>query len=994
MTRYKKQPREVADLIRDAVLGVTVGKKREAEPAEPAAPAAAASPAALPPMKIDPAMAARVRSRRARQQHQQAMGRGAVNPFQPYAPAPGVLPEGATPTLAMDSSLQTWATDTFSSAWGMSNSFGSAFAEGIGFLGYAYLSELTQRPEYRRMGERISTEMTRKWIRLTIASDDEEDDSDEDGRDKLGQDRAPAKASLVAERTPQEEAEEAELEEQRPKPKPPEPASPEQKRRERKLRKINERMKELDVRGRFRNVAEYDCWMGRSHLYIDTGAGGDPAELLTDLGDGSNDVSKAKFKKGSFKALKHVEPIWCYPVRYNATDPLSDDWYRPDVWFAMAKQIHRSRLLTFVGREVPDLLKPAYAFGGLSLSQMAKPYVDNWLRTRQAVADLVESFSVSGVYTNAQSLLQGEGEEVINRIELFAETRQNMGSMVLDKESEEFFNISTPLGTLDALQAQSQEQMSSVSGIPLVVLLGITPTGLNASSDGEIRVFYDLINAMQESLWRAKLQCVINFVQLDVYGEVDPAIGFEFEPLWSLDEKALAEVRKIEMETHTGYVDLGVVGQDEVRTILVADESSPYNGLKVEDLPDLEQEQEEGLVIRGATASQGGGEGSDDDGGGAIDAVIPFAGDSWSEADHPRGQPENAGQFGPGGGGGGSQEATPARKPKKAKTEYGGLYKRTGKGERADHEATVGSVLSKPPARGVNYRDMLKRLIKDAPAIGDIDAVKPLQQHLAAAYMNAGAELRSRAAISASPEEAAKLDAMASKAEDKAFEVGYEPPSQTSHPNWSRDYGASAQLAKFRERSRASLVDRGKREGLEDIEGFDLKTGQPVTEGLAANRQRYQVEFSPKMLAILEDPRSSFELHHNHPSDTSLSGPDLEMLAKMPGLARVYAHGHAGGTYSASGAKPGVSVSNRAAQEAAYPVLTPLVSVDPSVRSRLLSHAALTALDRSGEVSGYRANLAPEVTSALREHKALFDKMVASGVGAISSSLKSRGKAT
>jgi hypothetical protein len=39
---------------------------------------------------------------------------------------------------------------------------------------------------------------------------------------------------------------------------------------------------------------------------------------------------------------------------------------------------------------------------------------------------------------------------------------------VLDKDTEEFFNVSAPLGTLDALQAATQEHMCSVSGIPVV----------------------------------------------------------------------------------------------------------------------------------------------------------------------------------------------------------------------------------------------------------------------------------------------------------------------------------------------------------------------------------------------------------------------------------------------------------------------------------------------------------------------------------------------
>ncbi|WP_163360700.1 anti-CBASS protein Acb1 family protein, partial [Klebsiella aerogenes] len=74
---------------------------------------------------------------------------------------------------------------------------------------------------------------------------------------------------------------------------------------------------------------------------------------------------------------------------YNTTNPLAADWYKPALWYVQGRPVHATRLLTFVGREVPDLLKPAYSFGGLSMSQMAKPYVDNWLRTRASVADLI-----------------------------------------------------------------------------------------------------------------------------------------------------------------------------------------------------------------------------------------------------------------------------------------------------------------------------------------------------------------------------------------------------------------------------------------------------------------------------------------------------------------------------------------------------------------------------------------------------------------------------
>jgi hypothetical protein len=47
----------------------------------------------------------------------------------------------------------------------------------------------------------------------------------------------------------------------------------------------------------------------------------------------------------------------------------------------------------------------------------------------------------------------------------------------IDKDTEDFANVEKSLAGLDKLQAQAQEHMAAVCGIPLVILLGVTPTG-------------------------------------------------------------------------------------------------------------------------------------------------------------------------------------------------------------------------------------------------------------------------------------------------------------------------------------------------------------------------------------------------------------------------------------------------------------------------------------------------------------------------------------
>lgn len=401
------------------------------------------------------------------------------------------------------------------------------------FPGYQYLAMLAQLPEYRKFAEVPAKDMVRKWI--TIKSSNNDDDQD----------------------------------------------------RLKRIAKINEALTRYRVRTLFRRAAELDAFYGRAQIYIDVlkpgdgSAMDDPDELQTPL-----IIAKAKIKKDALKGFRLIEPVWTYPGAYNSTNPLARDFYQPSLWYVMGKTVHASRLLSFVSRPVPDLLKAAYNFGGLSLTQMAQPYVQNWLRTRDSVSDLVHSFSVSGIKTNMAGVLAGTDDaQFFNRVELFNKLRDNRGLMLMDKDTEEFFQFNTPLSGLDALQAQAQEQMSSVSSIPLVKLLGVTPSGLNASSEGEIQVYYDWIGSQQEALFRDPLTKIIQVIQLSEFGDIDPDITADFESLYGLDEVEAATVRKTDADRDSVLVASGIISPDEARARIAADPDSGYDAL-TEELDD------------------------------------------------------------------------------------------------------------------------------------------------------------------------------------------------------------------------------------------------------------------------------------------------------------------------------------------------------------------------------------------------------------------------
>jgi len=424
-----------------------------------------------------------------------------------------VVPQGEfAPVLATDNACYNSSVDY---AYGVTTQ---------GFPGFPYLANLSTRAEYRAFSSCLSSEITRKWIKLTS--------SDTRG---LAQE---------------------------------------------KIKKIEFEIERLKIKNVIQKAVEHDVLFGRAHIMINLDNNANNTEPL---------LISAKSKiKGNLQGFINIEPIWTTPQYYNSNDPTDKYFYNPQSWWVMGNKFHSDRLMTIVTRPVSDILKPAFNFAGMSLSQLAEPYVDNWLRTRQSVSDLINIFSTTVFYSDmSQILTSGDcnGENVssfFDRARLFVNMRSNQGVMMADKERESIEQLNTPLSGLHELQSASQEHMCSVSKIPAVILTGISPGGLNASSEGEIKVFYDWINAQQESFWRSPIDTIIKCIQINLFGEVDETITFNFVPLYQMTEKEEAEILESHSRIDQIYIQNGVLDPTEIRERLASDHKSGYHGIDVD----------------------------------------------------------------------------------------------------------------------------------------------------------------------------------------------------------------------------------------------------------------------------------------------------------------------------------------------------------------------------------------------------------------------------
>jgi len=424
-----------------------------------------------------------------------------------------------------------------------------SFIDATSWPGFQTLGLLAQLPEYRNMHERLADEVVRTWGKVVSTS------KDEGAADKIT--------------------------------------------------KLHQAFERLKVRSLIREAVIHDQAYGGAHIFPRLKDSGSDVPA-----DAPLLLSPSFVKRDCLEALSCVEPLWVSPLTYNASDPTKANFYKPSSWMMLSTEVHASRLFTMISRPVSDLLKAAYSFRGVSITQLAMPSVDNWLRTRQSVSDTVKQFSITNLATDlAQLLTPGGAQSLDMRLQLFNANRDNRNVGAVDKETEEIQQVNTPLSGLDALQAQAQEQLSAISHQPLVVAFGITPAGLNANSDGEIRVWYDYVAGYQAHNPGPVMHWILQLVQLSEFGEIDEGLTWEWNPLYELTDVELADVRNKNADTARTYAEMGAISSRVVQETLAADPLSGYAGALADRTnEELDEELAQQMAQASATESENEGD--------------------------------------------------------------------------------------------------------------------------------------------------------------------------------------------------------------------------------------------------------------------------------------------------------------------------------------------------------------------------------------------------
>ena len=245
-----------------------------------------------------------------------------------------------------------------------------------------------------------------------------------------------------------------------------------------------------------------DCFRGL--LVLDRAQGIQPSpELVSDLDD----------------------PDFGLPVSYTVTLDTDD---------CRSVTLHHSRVLRFVGRELPRMETVRENYWGASEME----HIQEELMKRSAasanIAQLIFQANITtlkmsdfGDVLSTGTEEQRRGVEYAMRLE--NRFRTSFGIQLLSRD-DSYENHAYSFGGLSEIYEQFMMDMAGAAEIPATKLFGRSPQGMNATGESDLRNYYDMIASLQERQLRPALEKLLPVMALSCWGFIPEDLEFVFEP--------------------------------------------------------------------------------------------------------------------------------------------------------------------------------------------------------------------------------------------------------------------------------------------------------------------------------------------------------------------------------------------------------------------------------------------------------------------------------
>jgi phage-related protein (TIGR01555 family) len=226
-------------------------------------------------------------------------------------------------------------------------------------------------------------------------------------------------------------------------------------------------------------------------------------------------------------------------------------------------RLHHSRVIRFTGIDLPHFQAIYEMMWGESIIERLWDRLIAFDNATMASASLIDRANLRMVGVDGLRQILGQGGKAQQGLEamfeMMRELQSNQGITLLDK-NDTYQTTSYSFSGLSDMMLQFGQQISGATGIPLVRFFGQSPSGLSATGEGDLKFYYNNINATQEAKLRNPFEMVIRVMWRSMFGVAAPDdLEFTFTPLWLASDKDKSDIAKANAETIIGVKEAGLI---------------------------------------------------------------------------------------------------------------------------------------------------------------------------------------------------------------------------------------------------------------------------------------------------------------------------------------------------------------------------------------------------------------------------------------------------
>ena len=235
-------------------------------------------------------------------------------------------------------------------------------------------------------------------------------------------------------------------------------------------------------------------------------------------------------------------------------------------------EVHETRLVVFGGARTSIRRRQEQSGWDQSVLQRMQTTITRYGTSFAALGHLIEDAN-AGVYKMEgylEALASEETELVMKRLAMMDMTRSVQRAVVLDSEGEEFERSNFTWSGFKAPFELLMLSLAADARMPVTVLMGQSPAGMQATGESDMRWFYDTIASSQENIVKPALAYILRLIMLSKEGPTNGAEpeswSITFPSLWQPTPLEASEIELRHAQSDSIYQMMGAANADEIAT--------------------------------------------------------------------------------------------------------------------------------------------------------------------------------------------------------------------------------------------------------------------------------------------------------------------------------------------------------------------------------------------------------------------------------------------